>query len=738
MKSPHVRNLAIVIMCLTVSLPSALAISFNQTDDFQDGTTEEWGGNIRGTVENIATGGPEGEGDRFLQTSVTSYHLGVKNTDQWTGDYLAEGIQAIEMDLNHINPGSDAVNVRILLFGPGGTFASQSLTPVTSNQWTHYIFGLTSSDLVHVTGGTGVLDDTLSGVTTLLVRHDSPTPTPPGEHPPHITATLGIDNISPGDIPGEAILIAPSGTPQNPPPYYWWYQVSGATYYHLLVQNASGTPVIQKWYTALEANCNGNWCWVSDNTAQLESGEHTWRIVAWNSYGYGPWSSEMSFSVPEAADSVSISTSSITWQTYNYSLTSDHLIASHDPNMIVSHTYTTYIIENNYLKLTIVPGFGGRLLSMYNKVTGHEELYQNPVGAPYGSGIFYYDWLMIWGGIFPTFPEPEHGKTWLRAWSFQTVTNTADEVTIAMSYQDNDGPVRGRYTAGITNVTCTFYVTLKAGRTAVDIKIVLKNAKSTEVTNFEYWTNTGLAPGSTPGDTRLTDNAEIVVPHEDTFQIVRGVGCGAAWDSCKWFVNHTRDGIIYASPNMKGRNFWGVINHDNDEGVFRISDNSITQGLKIWTFGYDSVNVDPYAGGPEQNKRPFLELWAGLTPQFWQDTTLAANSETVITEVYSPSVGMQDVTHATDRVLANLTETICQLYFMNLDDTYQVTLTRHNGATLVYSGSVTPDPANGHTIPVSGSGELELVITDGSGAVIFDDTSSGPPMKKRRLPHNPG
>lgn len=441
----------------------------------------------------------------------------------------------------------------------------------------------------------------------------------------------------------------------------------------------------------------------------------------------------------EAADSVSISTSSITWLTYNYSLTNDYLIASHDPNTIVSHTYTAYIIENNYLKLTIVPGFGGRLLSMYNKVTGHEELYQNPVGAPYmiGWGIFYYDWLMICGGIFPAFPEPEHGKTWLRAWSFQTVTNTADEVTIAMSYQDNDGPVRGGYTAGITNVTCTFYVTLKAGRTAVDTKIVLENAKSTEVTNFEYWTNTSLAPGSTPGDTRCTDSAEIVVPHEDTFQIVDGygVGCGTDWDSCKWFVNHTSDGIKYASPNMKGRNFWGVINHDNDEGIFRVSDNSITQGIKIWTFGYDSVNVDPYAGGHmdegnNQWKRPFLELWAGLTPQFWQDTTLAANSEIVITEVYSPSVGMQDVTHATDKVLANLTETTCQLYFMNPNDTYQVTLTRNDGATSVYSGSVTPDPANGHTIPVSGSGELELVITDGSGTVIFDDTSSGPPMYK--------
>ncbi len=54
-----------------------------------------------------------------------------------------------------------------------------------------------------------------------------------------------------------------------------------------------------------------------------------------------------------------------------------------------------------------------RIISMIYKPTGHEQLYQNPVGTPYGPrwDAFYYDWLMVWGGIFPTFPEAEHGKS---------------------------------------------------------------------------------------------------------------------------------------------------------------------------------------------------------------------------------------------------------------------------------------------------------------------------------------
>jgi hypothetical protein len=29
-----------------------------------------------------------------------------------------------------------------------------------------------------------------------------------------------------------------------------------------------------------------------------------------------------------------------------------------------------------------------------------------------------------------------------------------------------------------------------------------------------------------------------------------------------------------------------VINHDNEEGIIRIADNTITLGLKMWTWGW--------------------------------------------------------------------------------------------------------------------------------------------------------
>ena len=127
--------------------------------------------------------------------------------------YLSAGVTSIELDANRIAGPSD-VSLRLLLFGPGGTWASTNLAPtLTGPGWQHLSFGLSAADLTYVPGsfavpdGTGILADTLSDVTLLLVRHDRLIPTIPGNHPPHITATLGLDNITAVPEPSTLVLL---------------------------------------------------------------------------------------------------------------------------------------------------------------------------------------------------------------------------------------------------------------------------------------------------------------------------------------------------------------------------------------------------------------------------------------------------------------------------------------------------------------------------------------------------
>src|SRR5260370_42452504 len=89
---------------------------------------------------------------------------------------------------------------------------------------------------------------------------------------------------------------------------------------------------------------------------------------------------------PPVPDSVSLSESTMTWSTVKYATDAENGLVSGslDANTIVDHTFTTYVLVNRYLKVTLVPEFGGRLLSILYKPTGHQQLYPTQVGGPYG------------------------------------------------------------------------------------------------------------------------------------------------------------------------------------------------------------------------------------------------------------------------------------------------------------------------------------------------------------------
>src|SRR6266567_8869115 len=179
------------------------------------------------------------------------------------------------------------------------------------------------------------------------------------------------------------------------------------------------------------------------------------------------------------SDTVSLSESTITWSTVKYATNAENgfVSGSLDKKTIVDRTFKTRVLENRYLKVTLVPEFGGRILSIIYKPTGHEQLYRTEVGVPYGmtAGVFYYDWLMVYGGIFPTFPDPEHGRTWLKPWDFRVVKESNGEVTVSMSLKDDFeySAAPRKFRSGSTGIEATYYVTLKADRAALDARVVL-------------------------------------------------------------------------------------------------------------------------------------------------------------------------------------------------------------------------------------------------------------------------
>jgi hypothetical protein len=441
------------------------------------------------------------------------------------------------------------------------------------------------------------------------------------------------------------------------------------------------------------------------------------------------------------ADSVSLTESAITWHTLKYATDAANgfVDGSLDTTTIVDRAFKAYVLENRYLKVTLLPEFGGRILSIIYKPTGHEELYRSGVGVPYGmkGGTFYYDWMMVYGGIFPTFPDAEHGKMWLRRWDFQVVRQNATEVTVAMSIKDDFAfaAAPDRFRRGSTGLETTYYVTLKADRAAVDARVVLKNPKNQAI-DYEYWTCTTLAPGSDPQHPKATDGAEIIAPIAAystprwSANISAGdesLGAGRhRFDKLRYFRNWPTMGIAYAAPDMGAGNFWGAINHDNDEGIIRIADNRVTPGLKMWTWGFPSLAHETGAGKDADPAQPYVELWAGVSDQFFHSATFPALGEVSIPETYSPTVGMSNVTHANENILVNLSAEASRvsLQFFSVQPATPLRVTMKRGDTVLFDETVSADPKNGNRISVaapagSSGGEARLTIKTADGKELI-------------------
>jgi type IV secretory pathway TraG/TraD family ATPase VirD4 len=77
-----------------------------------------------------------------------------------------------------------------------------------------------------------------------------------------------------------------------------------------------------------------------------------------------------------------------------------------------------------------------------------------------------------------------------------------------------------------------------------------------------------------------------------------------------------------------------------------VSDNVQTPGLKLWTFGKQSLTTD--ISKSDQWLRPTIEMWHGITAEFWNRGTMTANEVRQWSQRFFPTFGMKEVTAASE------------------------------------------------------------------------------------------
>ncbi|HRX85417.1 MAG TPA: PEP-CTERM sorting domain-containing protein [Phycisphaerae bacterium] len=191
--------------------PAAQAtVVLGQVDTFQDGTTMGWSEGITSPnpPTNVATGGPAGAGDRYVQNIATggggagSRQI-MYNQSQWAGDYIAAGVDRINAMV--ANQGATDLYLRVAVEGDfAERYASSTAVHLPPNSgWVPVSFDLSPAGMAQVTGSDS-LATVLAGVGELRILSAQSSPSWVGDSTP---STLGVDNIVAAPEPGSLALV---------------------------------------------------------------------------------------------------------------------------------------------------------------------------------------------------------------------------------------------------------------------------------------------------------------------------------------------------------------------------------------------------------------------------------------------------------------------------------------------------------------------------------------------------
>ena len=192
------------LLCLSLifsTLISFSQVSAGQVDTFEDGTVQNWiiGASGASSPVNISTGGPDGVDDNFLEytsngtTGIGSRMAIFNANNQWSGDFISEGIVEIQFDAEVV---TNDLHLRLAFQGPGGTRMISTVPVVVTagSGWNSVALPLGLTDFTIVQGANTV-SQVLSSVFTMRIISvtDENIDNWRGQT---IAATLRVDNIT--------------------------------------------------------------------------------------------------------------------------------------------------------------------------------------------------------------------------------------------------------------------------------------------------------------------------------------------------------------------------------------------------------------------------------------------------------------------------------------------------------------------------------------------------------------
>ena len=263
--------------------------------------------------------------------------------------------------------------------------------------------------------------------------------------------------------------------------------------------------------------------------------------------------------------------------------------------------YKVIRLENDYLRLEILPEIGGRIYSAYDKTTGYDFFYKQHVIKPALIGCL---GLWISGGVEFNWPFHHRASTFMPADYY--IERTDGEVTVWLSEHDPMDRMKGMVG-----------VSLKSGEAKFETKVRLFN-RTAERHSFLWWENTAV-PVNKEYQIFFPQDVSYVNFHYKrsvtTFPVASnalGLFNGIRYDGDTDISMHknTHQPTSYFSAPSE-YDFFGGFDHGKKCGVVHIADHHISPGKKMFTWAYNQLS-ESWENALTDSDGAYAELMAGV------------------------------------------------------------------------------------------------------------------------------
>ena len=349
------------------------------------------------------------------------------------------------------------------------------------------------------------------------------------------------------------------------------------------------------------------------------------------------------------------------------------------------HNYHVVWLENEYIKVMILPELGGRIQMAYDKIKQRHFVYYNHVIKPALVGLAG-PWIS--GGIEFNWPQHHRPSTFLPV--DVTIEENADgSVTVWVNEMEKMFHQKGM--AGFT---------LRPGCAYLEIQGVLYNRTDVPQT-FLWWANPAVAVNDhyqsvfPPDINAVFDHGKRAV---SSFPIATGTYYKMDYSAGVDISNYRNIKVptSYMAVNSKF-NFEGGYENDTQAGMLHVASNHFSPGKKQWTWGNGDFGR-AWDRNLTDEDGPYIELMAGVYTENQPDFSwLMPYEEKRFTQYFMPYRELGIVKNATKDLIFNIESsgdnTMRFKVFATSKQKVRVRLADKNGE-VYYDQTVTIDPEN--------------------------------------------